>query len=825
MLIPQGMAYSILAGMPPMYGLYSSIISLLLYAPFSTSPQLAVGPVAMMSLLSNAAVSVFDGASCEGGDGTPECARFIDLSQKLAFMVGVFSLLLGLLKAGYLVNFLSHPVLKGFTMAAALVIGSSQLSKVLGFKIPRHEYVYDTWVDAVIGIGEGKVHGLTFGLFVENMALFYLLKYARTFLRSHPAVKTNKIVMQIVNAFPSALVVVIVNIVIVSAAGLDQQGVGIVGKIDSGIPSPVNVLNSTFLDDAAKLAVSALVMCVVGFMESISVAKAMALRFGNVVESDQELVGLGLANTVGSFFNAFATTGGFSRTSVNADAGAKTPVSGIVSAVILVIVVVFLTGLFEYLPSVTLGSMIIFAVTKLFEFTTPRMLWAVDKGDFVVYLVTFIATIVLGIEIGIAVGAVISLARVIKEAAVPHVAELGKMPGTAGTWRNIKRFPGKAETEKDLRVMRFDSPLFFANAAFFKDLILRTSKPTPGPDGCAPRAIVVDFSAVVTMDSSAIHMLEGLPDELRKQAKQLKHDRVKALRKRLSACAAVGDDVLSDITRLSTPRSASVDEYHPAKSFAAVPCSDEDVADEPKALAERIRLVVTNAPRIPVLYIACVRGPVRDLIRRNEFFEDCDEARAKFVKGNFWRCEHPCRCVAPHSLLFVGCRRVPGMPLPGAVALHDAPHGEEILPSLAGAEAASATAGAAGKGDAAPTGGEEALRSTAAEATPGTAGKGAKDEIASARLSLHGSAVDGAGSADEMAKHVPVMRARVSVREDDTAGELAEGPVASVSGGAKYPLLQMVMQEQDIDDAVAKVKSLLSEFDDEAASVRAVDAV
>ncbi|KAA0146684.1 hypothetical protein FNF31_06091 [Cafeteria roenbergensis] len=772
MLIPQGMAYSTLAGLPPMYGLYSSIFALLLYSPFSTSPQLAVGPVAMMSLLSNAAVSEFEGATCSGGlhAEDPSCARFIDLSQKLAFLTGCVSLVLGLFKAGYLVNFLSHPVLKGFTFAAALIIGSSQLSKVLGFKIKRHEYVYDTWGDVVMGIADGKVHGLTFGLFIENMALFYLLKYIRTYLRTVPSVKANKVAMQIINAFPNALVVVVVNIAIVAGAGLDKEGVGIVGKIDSGIPTPRNLFDENFGSDAGRLFASALIMCIVGFMESISVAKAMALRFGNEVDSNQELVGLGVGNFVGAFFNSFSTTGGFSRTSVNADAGAKTPLAGMISSLILIIVVVFLTGLFEYLPDVTLGSMIIFAVIKLVEFTTPRMLWAVDKGDFVVYIVSLIATIVLGIELGIAVGAAISLVRVIKEAALPHVAVLGRMPGSSGTWRNVKRFPGVAKPVADVHVLRFDSSIFFANAAFFRSLILRASSPKHAE--CVPRAIVVDCSAIANLDSSAIHMLEGLPAELRKQAKTLKEDRLKELKRRLEKCAPKA--MVDEVRSLRTPAGATVDAFNPYAP-SDLPCHDTDVADEPDALNERIHHVLESPPRIPVLYLSCMRGPVRDMIKRNDHFEDCDEARARYVDGNFWRCEYPCRMVAPHKLLFVGCRTVPGMPGTAEAKAESAP--------------------------------------------PARAGAGGDSSLASASVSLE----DRVAAASVPPSEQQARRA-ASRADSSLGGEQDEGPVGSPSHGEKYPLLQLVLQEQDIEEAVAKVEGFLRDMDDVAEKERASSA-
>lgn len=222
---------------------------------------------------------------------------------------------------------------------------------------------------------------------------------------------------RILNAIPNALIVVVVNIAIAAGLNLEAEGVKVVGDVPSGLPGATNIIDAEFGSDFAQLLPSAFIIAVVGFMESISVAKAMALRYDNNVDSNQELVGLGAANLFACFFSGFPTTGGFSRTSVNADAGAKTPLSSTISAIILTIAVLVLTPLFYNLPDVTLATLIIFAVTKLFDFETPRMLWAVDKSDFFVYLCTFIFTIVLGIEVGILVGAGISIVRLVKEAA------------------------------------------------------------------------------------------------------------------------------------------------------------------------------------------------------------------------------------------------------------------------------------------------------------------------------------------------------------------------------------------------------------------------
>jgi len=511
------MAYATLASMPPISGLYASIMALFSYPLFSTSPQLAVGPSALMSVLTTTAITGL------GVDPVEEADRFQNLAFKLTFVVGLMNLLLGLIHAGYLVNFLSHPVLKGFTMAAAIIIGSSQLSKVFRIKIPRHDHVYDTWADLVRNIGD--THMLSFGLAIENLAMFYILKYLKVFLKSLPVVKDDesRTYVRILNAIPNALIVVVLNIGIAYGGMLVDHGLKVAGDIPSGFPEATNIFDDRFSQDFVDLIPSAFVTTIIGFMESISVAKAMALRYDNDVDSNQELVGLGAANFMSCFFQGIPVTAGFSRTSVNADAGAKTPISSIITATILSIAILFLTPLFYHLPTVTLATLILFAVTKLFDFETPRMLWAVDKADFFVYCCAFVATIVFGIEIGIIIGTAVSLARLIKEAAQPHVARLGKLPGT-NKWRNIKRFGGAPLEVQGLTVVRFDAQLFFANTACFKELILKLSKPIG--DAMTAEAIVLDCSAMASLDSSAIHAIEALPKEMTKNARRRRERRI-----------------------------------------------------------------------------------------------------------------------------------------------------------------------------------------------------------------------------------------------------------------------------------------------------------
>ncbi|MDZ7755130.1 MAG: SulP family inorganic anion transporter [Rhodohalobacter sp.] len=301
MLIPQGMAYAILAGLPPVYGLYASIIPLLIYALFGTSRQLAVGPVAMVSLLVVAGVGEF----AEVGS-----ARFIQLAILTALGVGLVQFLMGIFRMGFLVNFLSHPVLSGFTSAAALIIGASQIKNLTGLELPRSNQVQEIVIETIRRFTE--IEPITAAIGIGSIAAIILIrKWKRT--------------------FPSALVVVVVGTAVTALLGLNQHGVAIVGDIPTGLPSfSLEFLN---LSDARILIPIVLIISLVSYMESIAVAKAIANKHGYKVDANQELVALGAANIGGAFFQAFPTTGGFSRTAVNDQSGANSTVASIISAV------------------------------------------------------------------------------------------------------------------------------------------------------------------------------------------------------------------------------------------------------------------------------------------------------------------------------------------------------------------------------------------------------------------------------------------------------------------------------------------------------------
>lgn len=478
MLIPQGMAYAMIAGLPPIYGLYASTIPILLYAIFGTSRQLAVGPVAMVSLLTAAGI----GAMTEGGTET-----YIQLAITVAFLVGVVQFLLGLFRMGFMVNFLSHPVVSGFTSAAALIIGISQLKHLMGVKLPESHHVHEILIGAIQQAGNTNLIALGIGL--AGIGIILGIK-------------------RISKAIPGQLVAVIFGILAVWIFGLGEQ-VKIVGEVPSGLPSLS--LPTFSVETWQALLPTVLTIALVSFMESIAVAKAIQAKHKNYkIDANQELIGLGLANLGGSFFQSFPTTGGFSRTAVNDQAGAKTGMASFISAGLIVLTLLFLTPLFYYLPNAILSSVIMVAVFGLIDFKEPVHLWHSNRTDFAMLIATFIATLSLGIEQGIAVGVVLSLVMLIYRTTRPHVAVLGRIPGT-DIYRNIERFE-KAEQRADVLALRFDAQLYFANINYFRDTIDEWAAKKNGN----LRLVVINGESINYADSSAVHALHDIVEEYRK---------------------------------------------------------------------------------------------------------------------------------------------------------------------------------------------------------------------------------------------------------------------------------------------------------------------
>jgi SulP family sulfate permease len=479
MLIPQGIAYAMIAGLPPIYGLYTAMIPQMVYAVFGTSRQLAVGPVAMDSLI------VASGVATLAEIGTE---HFIEFAILLAFMMGVLQVLFGIFKLGFLVNFLSRPVISGFTSAAALIIALSQLKHLMGVEIQRNNKIHGLVFDALEHLKDINLITLAIGI-ISILILVFFKQFSKK--------------------IPAALVVVVFGIVIAKFFNLDQIGVKIVGDIPSGLPDFIvpSFEKQTLID----LFPIALTLSFIGFLEAISVAKAVELKHNDYkVIPNQELIALGMGNIVGSFFQTYPATGGFSRTAVNNQAGAKTPMSAIISGTVVGLTLLFFTPLFYYLPEAVLAAIIVVAVFGLLDFTVPKQLLKYSKRELVILNVTLLITATIGIKEGIFIGVILSLGMLIYTTTKPHIAILGRIPETH-FYRNIKRFEGLLITSEEMLIVRFDAQLFFANVQYFKDK-LETSVAGKGKK---LKLIIIDGESINSIDSSGVYMLNDVISKYR----------------------------------------------------------------------------------------------------------------------------------------------------------------------------------------------------------------------------------------------------------------------------------------------------------------------
>lgn len=482
MLVPQGMAYAMLAGLPPVTGLYASTFPLITYALFGSSRQLAVGPVAMMSLLVFAGVS----SIAEPGSG-----KYVSLVLLLSLMVGVMQLGMGLLRAGFIVNFISHAVISGFTSAAAMIILLSQLHHLFGIKVLSGGHSAIHLLKEIIH-GLGGIHLITFGIGSGSILVLLIFK------RKLPN-------------FPAPIVVVAASTLVVSFFGLDQYGVSIVGHVPKGIPSLS--WPGLGLDLLRDLFPAALTILFVGFMESISIAEMIAAKEKYKIESNQELIGLGFANIVGSFFSAYPVTGGFSRTAVNYQAGARTGLASIITAVIVLLTLLFFTSFFHDLPHAVLAAIVIVAVAGLIDVKGAKHLFRLKRIDGWTLTITFVATLAIGSKEGILIGVAFSLLVFIWRSAHPFAAELGYLE-KENVFRNLKRFP-EGRTYPEALILRVDASLYFANMGFLEDFLRKRIVEKPNV-----KWIIMDLSGVNDMDAVAIDRLSEMMDSYRDQGIQ-----------------------------------------------------------------------------------------------------------------------------------------------------------------------------------------------------------------------------------------------------------------------------------------------------------------
>ena len=470
-LIPQGIAYALIAGLPPIYGLYCALVPQLIYAVFGSSRQVAIGPVAMDSLI------VATGVSSIALVGSEE---YISIAILLALMVGGIQFIMGVFNLGFIVNFLSKPVITGFTSAVALIISVNQLKNLLGVAFIQSDQLHRILKDIWIQIGDFSLNTASIGVF--SILLIILLK------------KTDK-------RIPNALIVVVLGILIMKYFGNILTDVSIVKEIPSGLP--LFGIPEFNIDQIRELLPIALTLVMVGYLETISIGKLLEAKQDVYrIRPNQELIALGLSNMFGSLFKAYPSASSFSRSAINEESGARTGMAALISVAMVAITLLFLMPLFYYLPNTVLAAIIIVAVLGLVNFTEAKFLWRANQLDFWLMLATFFATLFLGIEYGITAGVSLSLIVLIFRTSRPHVAELGKVPNS-NFYRNIERFE-EVIIDEDILVLRFDAQLFYANSSYFRDKLdeLTIKK------GIGLKLIILDAESINRVDSTGVEMLK-----------------------------------------------------------------------------------------------------------------------------------------------------------------------------------------------------------------------------------------------------------------------------------------------------------------------------
>ena len=470
-LIPQGIAYALIAGLPPIYGLYCALVPQVIYAIFGSSRQVAIGPVAMDSLIVATGVSTL---ALTGSDS------YISIAILLALVVGTIQLLLGIFRLGFVVNFLSRPVITGFTSAVALTIGINQLRNFLGVEFAQSDQIQYVLEDVWNNITDYNAHTTIIGL-VSALMIITLRK-------------VNK-------KIPNALVVVVLGILVIRYFGTALNDVDIVKDIPSGLPE--FSIPELDIDLIRELLPIAFTLVMVGYLETISIGKSLEAKQDKYrIHPNQELIALGLSNMVGSLFKAYPSASSFSRSAINQETGGTTGMSSLISAGIVMMTLLFLTPLFYHLPKTVLAAIIIVAVFGLVNIKEALFLWKASRMDFWLLAATFFSTLFLGIEYGIMTGVGLSLIVLIFRTSRPYTVGLGKVPNS-NFYRNRDRF-SDVIIKNDILVFRFDAQLFYVNAAYFRDRLdeLAESK------GKHLKLIVLDAESINRMDSTGVEMLK-----------------------------------------------------------------------------------------------------------------------------------------------------------------------------------------------------------------------------------------------------------------------------------------------------------------------------
>ena len=442
-LVPQGMAYSLLAGLSPIYGLYAALIPMIIYPMFSSSKELSVGPVALMSIIVLSAVSLF---------AEPGTQQYLDIVLLVALLSGLFQLMFAVFRLGVFANFISKPVMSGFISAAGVIIAISQIKYLFSLDIPRSSSVLVMLKDSLLNIPHLNLYSVLLGV---------------------GGIIVLRVLSAIHKSIPGAIIIAAIGSIVLYFAGLHHEGVPIVGELPAGLPS----FYAGFMqwENVINLLPSAFIISVICFIGSYSIAKTIAIQNRNYpLFANKELLGLGLAKVVGSFFLAMPSTGSFTRSAINHQAGAKTGMSSIFGAAVIGLTLVFFSKLFHYLPEPILAAIVITSVFSLIDYKEAIRLFRLDKYDFWILFLTFVLTLVLGIVNGILLGIALSLLAIVQKSSKPHYAILGRLPGTS-SFRNINRYAEAEELTKTL-IIRYDEDLFFGNADHFYNTMVTEIK-------------------------------------------------------------------------------------------------------------------------------------------------------------------------------------------------------------------------------------------------------------------------------------------------------------------------------------------------------------
>lgn len=491
MLIPQAMAYALLAGLPPEMGLYSSILPLIVYAIFGTSQSLGVGPVAIVSLMVSSTLMPMAPA---------QSAEYVGYAIVLAFLSGAILMCLGMVKAGFFTNFMSHPVIAGFTSAAAIIIGLSQLKHLLGIELGQSSFIPTILWEAAARVG--SIHWPTLLIAAGSLALLFGRYHIASVLRRTRLLDDF---WSDILAKAMPLVLVVGSTAVVWQFNLASRGVQVVGSIPQGLPGVV--LPPLDLGVIEKLMIGALLIAVVGFLETVSVARTLASKRRQKIIPDQELIAIGAANVAASFTGGYPVAGSFSRSVVNFTSGARTQLSGIITVVFIVLTLLLLTPALYYLPKAALAAIIVVAVSSLVDFNPVAHMWRYMKLDAVSFLATFVAVLILGIEEGILAGIALSILFFLWRTSQPPLVIIGRL-GDTMMFRDARYH--EVTTYDNILMLRVDMSLYFANAAHLEDFVLRHVADHP-----KVKHFVLVCSSVNMIDASALETLESLQSRLK----------------------------------------------------------------------------------------------------------------------------------------------------------------------------------------------------------------------------------------------------------------------------------------------------------------------